>query len=85
MKLENLMSKKRRDFRLNKKEAAGVNDKRGICSGGAEQLPGQMNVYDYEEWLTDEMRKGIEDGKYSRSSSVYELRGDLQGVQSGKE
>lgn len=44
-----------------------------------------MNVYDYEEWLTDEMRKGIEDGKYSRSSSVYELRGDLQGVQSGKE
>lgn len=48
-------------------------------------LPGQMNVYDFEEWLTDEMRKGIEDGKYSRSSSVYELRGDLQRVQSGKE
>lgn len=53
--------------------------------GGAEQLPGQMNVYDFEEWLTDEMRKGIEDGKYSRSSSAYELRGDLRGVQSGKE
>ncbi len=62
-----------------------MDDKRGICSGGEIPLPGQMNVYDYEEWLTDEMRKGIEDGKYSRSSSVYELRGDLQGVQSGKE
>lgn len=58
---------------------------KGICSGGAEQLPGQMNVYDYEDWLTDEMRKGIEDGKYSKSGSVYELGGDLQGVQSSKE
>ena len=62
-----------------------MNDTTRICSGGEKPLPGQMNVYDYEEWLTDEMRKGIEDGKYSRSSSVYELRTDLQGIQSSKE
>ena len=44
-----------------------------------------MVVYDYDEILTDEMRKGIEDGKYSRSNSVYELRADLQGVQRSEE
>ena len=53
--------------------------------GGVEQLPGQMVVYDYDEILTDEMRKGIEDGKYSRSNSAYELRADLQGVQRSEE
>lgn len=56
-----------------------------FTQGGAEQLPGQMNVYDYEEWLTDEIRKGIEDGKYSRSNSVYKLGADLQGVQRSEE
>lgn len=44
-----------------------------------------MVVYDYDEMLTDEMRRGIEDGKYGRSSSVYEPRADLQGVQRSEE
>ena len=60
---------------------------KGICSrgGSTEQLPGQMNVYDYEEVLTDEMRKGIRDGRYRRSNTVYELRGDFEGVPGSQE
>lgn len=52
--------------------------------GGTEQLPGQMNVYDYEEVLTDEMRKGIRDGRYRRSNTVYEYRGNTEGVPGGE-
>lgn len=54
-----------------------IRPKEAENSGGVEQLMGQMVVYDYDEMLTDEMRKGIEDGKYRRSTSIYELRGDL--------
>ena len=63
--------------------------KKGISQGVKRMLCSSVRgKWIYHSFLARQQgnkRKGIKDGKYSRSSSVYGLRGDLQGVQSGKE
>lgn len=48
-----------------------------------EQLPGQMNVYDYPELLTSEMAEKVRIGVYRGTS--YDGERDLQRIPGGKE
>ncbi len=49
-----------------------------------EQLPGQMNIYDYHEFLSKDMRAKVAVGIYKRGVD-YDRSGDMQGIQRGKE
>lgn len=55
------------------------------CFGGVgDEIPGQMNIYDYDEWLPEEMKNRIADGKerimiegtYGAADNVLELEYD---------
>lgn len=53
------------------------NEKRRIYIwGGEDEIPGQMNIYDYDEWLSEEMKNGIRNGIYQGSRGIFDGQGD---------
>lgn len=47
-----------------------------ISGGGEDEIPGQMNIYDYDEWLSEEMKNGIRNGIYQGSRGIFDGQGD---------
>lgn len=63
-----------------------MNDRANFSGGGTEpQLPGQMNIYNFPEYLPTDMQEKVKAGVYQRGGYLSDTNGDLQRVQSSKE